>query len=645
MRTKLYVGLMAAGITAAMLGGCGGGDEAPSAQQSAPQQSAPAQTQPAQPSQPAQQPGSEQAATGEAANAEGQQGEQFEIRRRLVDATATQEDWVPELSSTPIDNVADTLRLASQAVRDGRLHEGEGSALSLYLSILEANPDNADAKAGVDDVVARLVAQAEDALSRARFNDAARIVPIITRLRPDDPAVQAVQNKIDAGRETALQLAQAEQLAASGNIVSPDGSNAAATYRSILARYPDNQAAVDGLAKLESDLIARATAAAEAGNYAESDSLLADAGKVRPGSQTVQNASTRIVEMREGAAGNLEQRINAAIDAGQFDQAESLLGQLEAVSAQGQGVDDLRDKIRNARAYASMRPGQSFSDAVRAGGNGPEMVVIPTGSFTMGTPSGEADRKTNEGPTHRVTFSRGFALSRTEVTVGQFRAFANATSYYGTAANSGGSSIYDERSGSMADKSGIDWRNDHAGKTADSNLPVIHVSWVDAKAYAEWLSEQTGKTYRLPSESEFEYALRAGTTTRYPWGDGDPTRVVGNLTGDGDRSASRRNWVNAFKRYDDGFWGPAPVRSFEANRFGLYDMSGNVSEWVEDCWHDSYQRAPADGSAWVNPGCVQHVIRGGSWASAPDQTRSGFRLTSSAGTVNPRLGFRVARDL
>lgn len=639
MRTKLYVGLMAAGISAAMLGGCGGGDEAPPAQQSTPQQSAPAQAQPAQPAQPA---AGDQAAAGDAG---GQQEEQFEIRRRLVDATAAQEDWVPELSSQPIDNVADTLKLAQQAERAGRLHEGDGNALSLYLSILDANPDNADAKAGVDGIVEKLVAQGEDSLSRGRFNDAARLLPVVTKLRPDDEAVKALQNKIEAGREIALQIAQAEQMAASGNVVTPDGNNAAAVYRSILARYPDNTAAQEGLAKLESDLIARATAAAEAGNYAESDSLLADAGKVRPGSQSVQNASTRIVEMREGAAGNLEQRIDAAINAGQFDQAESLLGQLEGVSAQGKAVDDLRDKIRNARAYASMRPGQSFSDALRAGGNGPEMVVIPTGSFTMGSPSGEADRKTNEGPTHRVTFSRGFALARTEVTVGQFRTFANATSYYGTAANSGGSSIYDERSGSMADKSGIDWRNDHAGKTADANLPVIHVSWVDAKAYADWLSEQTGKKYRLPSESEFEYALRAGAQTRYPWGDSDPTRVVGNLTGDGDRSASRRNWVNAFKKYDDGFWGPAPVRSFEANRFGLYDMSGNVSEWVEDCWHDSYNRAPADGTAWVNPGCVQHVIRGGSWASAPDQTRSAFRLTSSAGTVNPRLGFRVARDL
>src|SRR5690606_13753338 len=109
--------------------------------------------------------------------------------------------------------------------------------------------------------------------------------------------------------------------------------------------------------------------------------------------------------------------------------------------------------------------------------------------------------------------------------------------------------------------------------------------------------------------------------------------------------ASRRNWVNAFPDYNDGYWGPAPVRSFEPNRFGIYDIAGNVSEWVEDCWHDNFQRAPTDGSAWVNPGCTRRVLRGASWASAPDQVRSAFRLNASSSTVNPRLGFRVARDL
>jgi formylglycine-generating enzyme required for sulfatase activity len=121
--------------------------------------------------------------------------------------------------------------------------------------------------------------------------------------------------------------------------------------------------------------------------------------------------------------------------------------------------------------------------------------------------------------------------------------------------------------------------------------------------------------------------------------------VVGNLTGERDRSASGRNWVNAFDNYGDGFWGNAPVGSFETNRFGLHDMGGNVSEWVEDCWHENYQRAPSDGSAWVNEGCNRRVIRGASWASAPDQARSAFRLTAGEGTTNARLGFRVARDL
>jgi formylglycine-generating enzyme required for sulfatase activity len=229
--------------------------------------------------------------------------------------------------------------------------------------------------------------------------------------------------------------------------------------------------------------------------------------------------------------------------------------------------------------------------------------------------------------------------------VGQFRVFVQATGYVPSAVQARSSTIYDEGTGSMAAKSGVDWQNDHAGERAGANLPVIHVSWNDAKAYADWLAAETGKSYRLPSEAEFEYVLRAGSSSRYPWGDGGPTTLVGNITGDGDRSASRRNWVNSFPDYSDGHWGPAPVRSYEANRFGIHDMNGNVSEWVDDCWHDSYTRAPADGSAWVNPGCSRRVIRGASWASAPDQVRSAFRLNASPATTNPRLGFRIARDL
>ena len=187
------------------------------------------------------------------------------------------------------------------------------------------------------------------------------------------------------------------------------------------------------------------------------------------------------------------------------------------------------------------------------------------------------------------------------------------------------------------------WTGLKDGKT--TNLPVIHVSARDAQAYADWLAKVSGQRYRLPSEAEFEYALRAGGVGRYPWGEGEPPERVGNLTGGEDRSPGGRGWSNAFDGYDDGHWGPAPVGSFTPNAFGLHDLEGNVSEWVADCWHDSYRRAPATGAAWVNPGCRMQVVRGGAWASAPPQTRSSWRAPSPVDNTNARVGFRVARDI
>ena len=639
MRTRLMVGMLSVAVSAALLGGCGGDEPA----QEPGQQAQPAQPPAAAPSTAA--PAGEAGDAAATAEAPAEEAQTYEIRRRLIDATSSQDEWVPELTPTPVDTIGDTLKSADQALAAGRLDQGDPNALTLYLSVLETEPDNAEAKAGVDKVAEAMVKRGEQALQAGRFNEAARAVQVVTTLRPEDPGLVALKAKVDAGREVALLLGEAQRLAGAGRVVEPAGENAAALYREVLRTDPQNSAAQAGLDKLESDLIAQATAAAEAGNYAESDRLLADAGKVRPGSSAVQNASTRIVELRQGRAGELLQQAGAAIDAGDLERAEQLLAQLDQVSAQQQGVDDLRARIDNARHYASLKPGQAIRDDLSSGGNAPEVVVIPVGEFQMGSPENEPGRKSNEGPRHRVNIRRGFAMGRTEVTVGQFRAFVNATGYRPTSEAGTGSSIYDEKTGSMIDKSGVTWEDDHGGKRADANLPVIHVSWNDAKAFVDWLSRETGEVYRLPSEAEFEYVVRAGSNDMYPWGNGNPPRVVGNLTGDGDRSASRRNWVNAFQDYDDGYWGPAPVRSFEPNRFGIYDMAGNVSEWVEDCWHDNYQRAPADGTAWVNPGCTRRVLRGASWASAPDQVRSAFRLNASATTVSPRLGFRVARDL
>jgi len=229
--------------------------------------------------------------------------------------------------------------------------------------------------------------------------------------------------------------------------------------------------------------------------------------------------------------------------------------------------------------------------------------------------------------------------------VGQFRRFVEATGYETDAEQSGASRIYMSGSGRVAERRRVTWEDDYLGDRADESSPVIHVSWNDAAAYANWLAEATERPYRLPTEAEFEYALRAGSQSTYWWGNGSPDEVVENVTGDGDQFPDRRQWNLAFRRYEDGYWGPAPVGSFAENPFGLFDMGGNVMEWVQDCWHDSYVRAPDDGSAWVNPGCGRRVIRGASWSSTPMMSRSAFRISSQETATDARVGFRVARGL
>ena len=227
----------------------------------------------------------------------------------------------------------------------------------------------------------------------------------------------------------------------------------------------------------------------------------------------------------------------------------------------------------------------------------------------------------------------------------EFREFVSQTRYRTDAEREHFSFIYNHRSGRLTRHDDVSWKMDYEGREAGDADPVVHVSWNDAQAYVNWLAEGTAKPYRLPSEAEFEYALRGGKNTMYWWGRGTPRHVVENITGEMDVSRSHRNWSTSFKDYSDEFWGPAPVGSFKPSPYNLFDIGGNVGEWVKDCWHDTYMRAPVDGSAWVNPGCKLRVIRGGYWASSPVQTRSAFRLSAKPDSRDARIGFRIARDL
>jgi formylglycine-generating enzyme required for sulfatase activity len=228
----------------------------------------------------------------------------------------------------------------------------------------------------------------------------------------------------------------------------------------------------------------------------------------------------------------------------------------------------------------------------------PEMVSLPPGSFIMGDSNGDP----SERPAHKVTIRKPFAIGKYEVTVGQWKAC-------------------------VAD-GGCRYSPKKAG--ADDNLPVRNISWSDAQQYINWLRKKTGQPYRLPTEAEWEYAARAGTQSRYWWGD----RFVPGKANCKDCGGN--DWDHK---------SPRRVGSHEANPFGLYDLNGSVWEWVSDCWHRSYSGAPKDGSAWSHANCTQRVIRGGSWRNDKSYLHSASRFRYDADVRFLVNGMRVARDL
>ena len=244
-----------------------------------------------------------------------------------------------------------------------------------------------------------------------------------------------------------------------------------------------------------------------------------------------------------------------------------------------------------------------FSDLLDSGGEGPEMVVVPAGAFRMGCLQRSGCSR-DELPVREVAIPQRFALSKHEIAFADWDACVEAGGCEGYLPGDEG------------------WGR--------GRRPVIHVNWNDAQSYVSWLSRSTGATYRLPSEAEWEYAARAGTETRYNWGD--------------ELRSEHANCRDETCR--DGYANTAPAGSFPANAWGLHDMHGNVFEWVRDCWHGStYEGAPSDGSAWVEGDCTSRIIRGGAWSSSSDNLRSANRVRDAKGDRGNNLGFRVARRL
>ncbi len=287
-----------------------------------------------------------------------------------------------------------------------------------------------------------------------------------------------------------------------------------------------------------------------------------------------------------------------------------------------------------AERERALKPAETFKECDAC----PEMVVIPAGSFLMGSAHNEPERDKNEGPQHKVHIGTPLAVAKFEVTVDQFRIFVEDVNY--EAANR--CSL--RRGERWMEPSGLSWRN--PGFRQDGNHPVLCISWIDAKAYVSWLSRKTGKPYRLLSEAEWEYAARAGTTARFQFGNNqaDLCRFanVPDQTAKENAPAAAIWNIVACK---DGHALTAPVGSFPANAFGLHDMYGNVWEWTEDCYNDSYTGAPSDGSAWTAGNCGRRLLRGGSYGRDHRDLRAAKRQPAPVGVPGISFGIRVARTL
>ncbi len=308
------------------------------------------------------------------------------------------------------------------------------------------------------------------------------------------------------------------------------------------------------------------------------------------------------------------------------------------------GEDPLSPPVKEAPGF-NPPPGTTFADDLRSGGNAPVVVVIPAGDFQMGCVSAR-DCKPSETPVHRVSIPNPFAMSKYEVTIADFGLFVEASGYRTRAETETlkGCKILplrdEQPKWTWVEKRY--WRK--PGYTVDGRHPVACVSWLDATAYARWLAEEAGAPYRLPTETEWEYAARAGTST--PFHFGSNTNLLcryGNVQ-DRTRLPLRNFWANKANCRDRAVY-PTPVGSYAANSFQLHDMHGNLAEWVEDCWHPGYERKPRDGSARTASDCSLRVVRGGSWASPLSSVRSAARAGMSTGDRSGAFGFRVVRSL
>ena len=486
--------------------------------------------------------------------------------------------------------------------------------------------------------------EANLALAQGRFVDAASRFADAAAQATSVLAMAEKEESLTSDRILALE-ALAETALEEKRLTSPASDNALLYYQQILAMDPENTFADQGLERIQEAYLGLINRSLADNDIDGALSFANKARQVKRGSDAMHRIDERIETYYNQLDSRLAETINEArrmLDEGRLREFAAQVALLRDEF----GNSDEADRLEAQRAELLGEPGYRFEEHP-----GLWMVVVPSGSFEMGY-SGRRflgmGGARNELPRHPVVFERPVAIAEKEVTVALFRAFAESNPMATLTA-----SQENRMQGPQGEQAaGADWTRDFTATASNQDdAPVLFVSHATARAFARWLANQTAAPYRLVTESEFEYVLRAGSMSRYPWGDDLPDPSVGNLLGMQDTipqgwsgMSSQRNEIG-IEEYEDGHFGPAPIASFPANAYGLYDMVGNVAEWTADCYIETFDNKGSDGHAVQRNDCNAFSVRGSSWRTPADNLRSSFRQGVAENVGTNWIGFRVARDL
>lgn len=552
--------------------------------------------------------------------------------------------WTFDFATIEALTSEELVKSINLAIEEKRFFQPENNNALFFLSNLKSiDKSNQNIEKLTTELTGIITSQAQLAIVDNNTKQLESTISRLKTLSTDQPEIKTLEEQLASIKTINKLYKKGVEQISNNRIVNDDSNDAWHTAKQIITVDPQNSKAKELVNKINNILINNALRAAEEIDFQMANIHITQAELLSPDSPDIIFTRETISQLKLQRYQWLEQEIKAATERVNVPRAERMMTQLIELGLDLSQLSKYQGEIDRITILGKYKPLELFTDTSKANIDLPKMVVMPVNNYTMGA----SNSSKNQRPIHNVTINYGFAVSQNEISVDQFSQFIQNSNYQTDAEKNNTSRIYDMRTGRMKNKYRINWQKNYMGKKAKDNDPVIHVSWNDAIAYTKWLSEQTGKNYRLVTESEFEYILRAGSSSYYPWGEDTPAQVIENLTGKLDKAkgTSRAKWKKGFDKYNDKHWGPAPIGSFIPNSFQLNDTAGNVMEWVMDCWHDSYARAPVDGTSWSNPGCKDHVIRGGSWSSAKNEFSSAHRFTAKANFTDARLGFRIAVNL